>query len=112
MALSTPIRIALGIGVATLALAGFALASGQLSPTKANAGATSLTNQITNQVEDKDDDDGDDRHESRTETRVIDARTGRVLTEDSRHSEYRSGDAHDDDERQDRKDDHGGRDHD
>ncbi|WP_085340850.1 hypothetical protein [Aquidulcibacter paucihalophilus] len=112
MALSTPIRIALGLGVATLALAGFALASGQLSPTKANAGPTSLTNQITNHVDDQEDDDRGDRHESRTETRVIDARTGQVLTEDIRHSKYRSDDAHDDDERQDRTDDHGGRDHD
>lgn len=116
MALSTPVRIALGLGIAGLAIAGFAAASGQLSPTKANAGPTSLTNQITNQVDDKgddqDDDDRDDRQENRTETRVIDAKTGQVVTEDIRRNEYRSRDERDEDESHDRDDDHGGRDHD
>jgi hypothetical protein len=108
MALSTPIRIALGVGVAALAVAGFAVASGQLSPAKTTTNTvTNLpTNQITNQIGGTDQDDSDDRYERRTETRVVDAKTGQVLTEDrSRHE-------HGEDESHDRNDDHGGRDDD
>ena len=108
MALSTPIRIALGIGVAALAVAGFAVASGQLSPAK----TTTNTNTLTNQITDRDQDDRDDRQESRTETRVIDAKTGQVLTEDVRRSEDRARHERGEDESQESNDDHGGRDHD
>ncbi|MCE2892510.1 MAG: hypothetical protein ACK5XZ_07965 [Hyphomonadaceae bacterium] len=108
MALSTPIRIALGIGVAALAVAGFAVASGQLSPAK----TTTNTNTLTNQITDRDQDDRDDRQESRTETRVIDAKTGQVLTEDVRRTENRSHHERDEDESHESDDDHGGRDHD
>lgn len=116
MALSTPIRIALGVGVAALAIAGFAVASGQLSPAKTtpntNAITNQPTNQITNQFGGKDQDDRDDRYESRTETRVVDAKTGQVLTEDVRRSEDRSRHERGEDESHDRSDDHGGRDDD
>ncbi len=114
MALSTPIRIALGIGVAALAVAGFAVASGQLSPAKTttNTVTNQPTNQVTNQIGDKDQDDREERHESRTETRVIDAKTGQVLTEDVRRTEDRSRHERGEDESHDRNDDHGGRDHD
>ena len=53
MALSTPIRIALGIGVAALAVAGFAVASGQLSPAKTTTNTNTLTNQPTTQISDR-----------------------------------------------------------
>lgn len=112
MALSTPIRVALGVGVATLALAGFAVASGQLAPTKSNAAPTPLTNQITNQLDDPDQDDRDEQQASRTETRVIDQKTGQVLTDDVRRLETRTRYERDADEAHDRDDDHGGRDHD
>ena len=114
MALSTPIRIALGVGVAALAVAGFAVASGQLSPAKtATNTVTKLpTNQITNQIGGTDQDDSDDRYESRTETRVVDAKTGQVLTEEVRRTEDRSRHERGEDESHDRNDDHGGRDDD
>ena len=114
MALSTPIRIALGVGVAALAVAGFAVASGQLSPAKTTTNTvTSLpTNQITNQIGGTDQDDSDDRYESRTETRVVDAKTGQVLTEEVRRTEDRSRHERGEDESHDRNDDHGGRDDD
>ena len=114
MALSTPIRIALGVGVAALAVAGFAVASGQLSPAKtATNTVTNLpTNQITNQIGGTDQDDSDDRYESRTETRVVDAKTGQVLTEEVRRTEDRSRHERGEDESHDRNDDHGGRDDD
>jgi hypothetical protein len=116
MALSTPIRIALGVGVAALAVAGFAVASGQLSPAKTttntNAIANQPTNQITNQIGGTDQDDRDDRYESRTQTRVVDAKTGQVLTEDVRRTENRSRHERGEDESHDRNDDHGGRDDD
>lgn len=114
MALSTPIRIALGIGVAALAVAGFAVASGQLSPAKTttNTVTNQPTNQVTNQIGDKDQDDREDRHESRTETRVIDAKTGQVLTEDVRRTEDRTHSERGEDESHESNDDHGGRDHD
>ncbi len=116
MALSTPIRIALGVGVAALAVAGFAVASGQLSPAKSTTNTNAITNQptnqITNQIGDKDQDDRDDRYESRTETRVIDAKTGQVLTEEVRRTEDRSRHERGEDESHDRNDDHGGRDDD
>ena len=112
MALSTPIRIALGVGVAALAVAGFAVASGQLSPAKTTTNTNTLTNQPTNQISDRDQDDRDDRQESRTESRVIDAKTGQVLTEDVRRSEDRARHERGEDESQESNDDHGGRDHD
>ena len=114
MALSTPIRIAFGVGVAALAVAGFAVASGQLSPAKtATNTVTNLpTNQITNQIGGTDQDDSDDRYESRTETRVVDAKTGQVLTEEVRRIEDRSRHERGEDESHDRNDDHGGRDDD
>jgi len=114
MALSTPIRIALGVGVAALAVAGFAVASGQLSPAKTTTNTvTNLpTNQITNQIGGTDQDDSDDRYERRTETRVVDAKTGQVLTEEVRRTEDRSHHEHGEDESHDRNDDHGGRDDD
>ncbi len=116
MALSTPIRIALGVGVAALAVAGFAVASGQLSPAKSTTGTNSVTNQptnqITNQIGGKDQDDRDDRDESRTETRVIDSKTGQVITEEVRSTEDRSRHERGEDESHDRNDDHGGRDDD
>ena len=112
MALSTPIRIALGIGVAALAVAGFAVASGQLSPAKTTTNTNAITSQPTNQISDRDQDDRDDRQESRTETRVIDAKTGQVLTEDVRRSEDRTRHERGEDESHDRNDDHGGRDDD
>jgi hypothetical protein len=114
MALSTPIRIALGVGVAALAVAGFAVASGQLSPAKTTTNTvTNLpTNQITNQIGGTDQDDSDDRYESRTETRVVDAKTGQVLTEEVRRTEDRSRHERGEDESHDRNDDHGGRDDD
>ncbi|WP_292933698.1 hypothetical protein [Novosphingobium sp. PASSN1] len=112
MALSTPIRIALGIGVAALAVAGFAVASGQLSPAKSTTNTNAITSQPTNQISDRDQDDRDDRQESRTESRVIDAKTGQVLTEDVRRSEDRTRHERGEDESQESNDDHGGRDHD
>lgn len=112
MTLSTPIRIALGIGVAALAVAGFAVASGQLSPAKSTTNTNAITSQPTNQISDRDQDDRDDRQESRTETRVIDAKTGQVLTEDVRRSEDRTRHERGEDESHDRNDDHGGRDDD
>lgn len=112
MALSTPIRIALGIGVAALAVAGFAVASGQLSPAKSTTNTNAITGQPTNQVSDTDQEDREDRTESRTETRVIDAKTGQVLTDDVRRSEERTRHERDEDESHDRNDDHGGRDDD
>ncbi len=112
MTLSTPIRIALGIGVAALAVAGFAVASGQLSPAKSTTNTNAITSQPTNQISDRDQDDRDDRQESRTETRVIDAKTGQVLTEDMRRSEDRTRHERGEDESHDRNDDHGGRDDD
>ena len=114
MALSTPIRIALGVGVAALAVAGFAVASGQLSPAKTTTNTvTNLpTNQITNQIGGTDQDDSDDRYESRTETRVVDAKTGQVLTEEVRRTEDRSRHERGEGESHDRNDDHGGRDDD
>ncbi len=112
MTLSTPIRIALGIGVAALAVAGFAVASGQLSPAKTTTNTNAITSQPTNQISDRDQDDRDDRQESRTETRVIDAKTGQVLTEDVRRSEDRTRHERGEDESHDRNDDHGGRDDD
>ncbi len=114
MALSTPIRIALGVGVAALAVAGFAVASGQLSPAKtATNTVTNLpTNQITNQIGGTDQADSDDRYERRTETRVVDAKTGQVLTEEVRRTEDRSRHERGEDESHDRNDDHGGRDDD
>jgi hypothetical protein len=116
MALSTPIRIALGVGVAALAVAGFAVASGQLSPAKTatntNAITNQPTNQITNQIGGTDQDDSDDRYERRTETRVVDAKTGQVLTEEVRRIEDRSRHERGEDESHDRNDDHGGRDDD
>lgn len=110
MALSTPIRIALGVGVAAIALAGFAVASGQLSPAKTTTQA--VANQPIQQVSGTDQNDRDDRGESRVETRVIDAETGQVLTEDVRHREERTRPARGEDESHDRNDDHGGRDDD
>ncbi len=116
MALSTPIRIALGVGVAALAVAGFAVASGQLSPAKTTTNTNAITNQptnqVTNQIGGKDQDDRDDRYESRTQTRVVDAKTGQVLTEDVRRTEDRSRHERGEDESHDRNDDHGGRDDD
>lgn len=116
MALSTPIRIALGVGVAALAVAGFAVASGQLSPAKTTTNTNAITNQptnqVTNQIGDKDQDDRDDRYESRTQTRVVDAKTGQVLTEDVRRTEDRSRHERGEVESHDRNDDHGGRDDD
>ncbi len=116
MALSAPIRIALGVGVAALAVAGFAVASGQLSPAKpttnTNAITNQPTNQITNQIGGTDQDDRDDRYESRTQTRMVDAETGQVLTEDVRRTENRSRHERDEDESHDRNDDHDGRDDD
>jgi hypothetical protein len=114
MALSTPIRIALGVGVAALAVAGFAVASGQLSPAKTatNTVTNQPTNQITNQIGGTDQDDSDDRYERRTETRVVDAKTGQVLTEEVRRIEDRSRHERGEDESHDRNDDHGGRDDD
>ncbi|MFM1976971.1 MAG: hypothetical protein RL145_1817 [Pseudomonadota bacterium] len=112
MALSTPIRIALGIGLAALAVAGFAVASGQLAPSKPATPTNALANQATNQISDTDQEDREDRTESRVETRVIDAKTGQVLTEDVRRSEDRSRHEGGEDEAHDRDDDHGGRDHD
>ena len=116
MALSTPIRIALGVGVAALAVAGFAVASGQLSPAKTTTNTNAITNQptnqVTNQIGDKDQDDRDDRYESRTQTRVVDAKTGQVLTEDVRRTEDRSRHERGEDGSHDRNDDHGGRDDD
>lgn len=114
MALSTPIRIALGVGVAALAVAGFAVASGQLSPAKTTTNTvTNLpTNQITNQIGGTDQDDSEDRYERRTETRVVDAKTGQVLTEEVRRIEDRSRHERGEDESHDRNDDHGGRDDD
>jgi hypothetical protein len=116
MALSTPIRIALGVGVAALAVAGFAVASGQLSPAKTTTNTNAITNQptnqITNQIGGKDQDDRDDRYESRTQTRVVDAKTGQVLTDEVRRTEDRSRHERGEDELHDRSDDHGGRDDD
>ncbi len=114
MALSTPIRIALGVGVAALAVAGFAVASGQLSPAKTatNTVTNQPTNQITNQIGGTDQDNSDDRYERRTETRVVDAKTGQVLTEEVRRIEDRSRHERGEDESHDRNDDHGGRDDD
>ncbi len=112
MALSTPIRIALGVGVAALAVAGFAVASGQLSPTKTTTNTNAITNQVTNQIAGKDQDDRDDRYESRTQTRVVDAKTGQFLTEEVRRTEDRSRHERGEDESHDRNDDHGGRDDD
>jgi hypothetical protein len=116
MALSTPIRIAFGVGVAALAVAGFAVASGQLSSTKTTTNTNAITNQPTNQITDqiggKDQDDRDDRYESRTQTRVVDAKSGQVLTEEVRRTEDRSRHERGEDESHDRNDDHGGRDDD
>lgn len=115
MSMSTPIRIGLGVGIAALAIAGFAIASGQLMPPKTNATSTSPLKQTTNQISARDDDDHDDhddRYEHRIETRVIDAKTGKVLTEEIRRAEDRSDRKSDPDKVHDRDDQHGGRDDD
>lgn len=118
MSMSTPIRIGLGVGIAALAIAGFAIASGQLMPAKTNATSTSPLQQTTNQISARDDDDRDDhddhddRYEHRIETRVIDAKTGKVLTEEIRRAEDRSDGKSDPDKVHDRDDQQGGRDDD